>query len=187
MGDQHARSPALGIRPFSSSKRHRPELIVADVSSDSLRKVFAFGKCARTPFELQARFVFVLWNDVEVDVHHLLMRLFTVVLQDVVRGGPGRFHECSSDSGKGSSDGSGRVITQLMKKGSGFLGYDEKVSLTQGPHIEKCQNMVVLVESVAGYLTSEDAREDRVWFIGLHPSNLTPPRSKRFFLLRFQV
>ena len=44
-----------------------------------------------------------------------------------------------------------------MKKRSCFLGYDEKVPLTQGTHIEKCQNLVVLVESVAGNLTSEDA------------------------------
>ena len=99
----------------------------------------------------------MLRNDVEVDVHHLLMSLFSIVLQHVVRGRPGRFHECTSDSGKNSSDGGGRVITQLMEKRSGLLGYDEKVPSTQGPHIEECQNMVVLVESVAGDLTSEDA------------------------------
>ena len=99
----------------------------------------------------------MLWNDVEVDVHHLLMRFFSVVLQDVVRGRSGRFHESTSDSGKSSSDGGGRVITELMQKGSGFLGYDEEVSPAQGPHIEKCQNMVVLVESVAGDLTLENA------------------------------
>ena len=127
------------------------------MNPDSLRKGLPFGQAARIPFELQTGAVFVLWNDVEVDVHHLLMRFSAVVLQDVVRGRSGRLHECTSDSGKSSSDGGGRVITQFMQKGSGFLGYDEKVSLAQGPHIEKCQDMVVLVESVAGNLASENA------------------------------
>ena len=99
----------------------------------------------------------MLRDDVEVDVHHLLVRLSPVVLQHVVGGRSGRFHQRTSDSGEDSSDGGGRVISQLMKKRSCFLGYDEKVPLTQGTHIEKCQNMVVLVESVAGDLTSEDA------------------------------
>ncbi len=110
----------------------------------------------------------------EVDVHHLLMRFPSVVLQNVVRGRSGRLHEATCDPWKRSSDGGGGVVAQFVKMSPGLLGYDQKVADAQGAHIQKRQNMVILVDAVAGDLPSKDASENRVCFVCIHHSNLTP-------------
>ena len=186
-------SPSTGDTSDSSPPgrpiaiRGRSKLGLRDPFPNPLREILTFAERSRTPLDSQSGSIRVSGNDVEVDMHHFLMRFPSVVLQNVVRRRSRRLHEATCDPRKRSSDGGGGVVAQFMKMSPGLLGYDQKVAEAQWAHIQKRQNMVILVESMAGYLPSKDASENRVFFVCIHRSNLAPAGSTRFFMLRPHV
>lgn len=67
------------------------------------KRLAIFQHLAR-PDDPQARAVFVFWNHMKVDVHHLLVCHRPIVLKHVVRTRSGDLLESSADSRKDSSD-----------------------------------------------------------------------------------
>ena len=64
----------------------------------------------------------------EVDVHHHLVGVASVVLKDVVRGGSGGLHHRPAQPGKGAADGSCQSVAQFVEKCFPFLRNDQDVT-----------------------------------------------------------
>ena len=50
---------------------------------------------AGLPCQRKSTTILIFWNNVKVHMHHFLMRKRAVVLQNVVRRGAGRLHDCA--------------------------------------------------------------------------------------------
>ena len=50
---------------------------------------------AGLPCQRKSTAILIFWNNVKVHMHHFLMRKRSVVLQNVVRRGAGRLHDCA--------------------------------------------------------------------------------------------
>ena len=89
-----------------------------------------------------------------------LMRLGSVVLQHVEGGSARRLQHRARDSRQHPADRGRRFLGQLVERRHGFLGDDESVPGREGIHVEERENVIVLVDAMAGNLALDDAAED---------------------------
>jgi hypothetical protein len=100
-------------------------------------------------------------NDVEMNVHHDLMGRRAIVLENVVVGGSSCGHDGPRQSREHAANSGRRFVGELVEEGLSFLWNDQGMAQGKGTDVEKCQDVLILVDSVAGNLAIEDLAEDR--------------------------
>ena len=93
-------------------------------------------------------------------MHHHLVRLRAVVLEDVVGGGAGRPHHRPAEPRQHAADGGGRLVRELVELRPALLGDHQRVPRRERADVEEGEDVVVLVDLVAGDLPGEDLVED---------------------------
>ena len=99
-------------------------------------------------------------NDVEVHVHDHLASLGPVVLEDVVGGGSSDGADRSTEPWEHSAQGRGGVVGEFPERRLLLLGNQEHVSTAEGADVQEGEDMIVLMDAMAGDLAGKDLRED---------------------------
>ena len=119
-----------------------------------------FGReLAGTPVDAQpaAR---ELGDDVEVHVHHHLVRGGAVVLQHVVGRGAGHPLDRPRQARQHTAEGGGGLVGELVEMRLALLGDHQRMAAGERIDVEEGEHVLVLVDAVAGDLAVEDAVED---------------------------
>jgi len=126
-----------------------------------------FGAClvelGGLPVEVEAcagALAFVARDDVEVDMEDGLAGVGAVVLEDVVGVGAGDFHDGLGDLWERGAEGGGVGAVELVEGDDGAFGDDDGVSLAEWVDVEEGEDLVVLVDFVAGEFAGDDLGED---------------------------
>lgn len=121
---------------------------------------FGLLKFSGFPANTQARAIFILGDDVKVDVEHGLVGEFAVVLQDVVRLRACGGENCSRDAGEGAADCCCRLVVELVECCDFTFGDDERVAFAQREDVEERKDVRIFVDLVGGDFASDDFGED---------------------------
>ncbi len=99
-------------------------------------------------------------NNMEVDVHHGLMRAGTVILQDVERRSPGGFEDGPAQAGEHSAEGRRGFVRKLVYCFCRLFWDEQGMAAAQRTNIKKCEDLVVFIDFVTRDLTSNDFQKD---------------------------
>jgi len=112
------------------------------------------------------------WDDVEVDVHDGLMGVGAVVLEDVECLCAGGLKNGAADARQDAADRGGGLVGECVECRGGFLGDDKDVAGAERVDVEEGEDVVVLVDAMAGDFAADDPGED-----GLGHGRSVPGRS----------
>jgi hypothetical protein len=96
---------------------------------------------------------------VEVNVRYSLMGYFPIVLQNIAAGCAGDGQDGPTQSRQDPPYRSCGLLRECVERNRWFLGDHQGVARGEGSHIEKRQDQVILVDSVARHLSSKDPAE----------------------------